>query len=168
MPRPVLEKVLAEEPRAPLPASFTPARRAAGPVALLQHPLRETKAVVLCGGRGSSLGALTADAPKQMVEQRDARTLPCFARFLFPSIGFDGWLSHCSESAAPHFRELALGNLAERDFWDVYYDYAPADVEKLLADSAEKMCKTGCKCDRKEHVVNARLRSLGMPVGQAT
>lgn len=100
-------------------------------------------------------------------EQREPRTLPCFARFIFPSIGFDGFLSHCSESAAPHFRELALGNLAERDFWDVFYDYTPAEIEALLAASAEAMCKTGCKCDRKEHVVNARLRSLGLLSAQS-
>jgi len=81
---------------------------------------------------------------------------------VFPSIGFDGWLSHCSESAAPHFRELALGNLAERDFWDVYYDYDPAEMEAELARSAAAMCKTGCRCDRKEHIVNQRLRSLGL------
>jgi MoaA/NifB/PqqE/SkfB family radical SAM enzyme len=93
-----------------------------------------------------------------------ARSLPCFARFVFPSIGFDGWLSHCSESAAPHFRALALGNLAERDFWDVYYDYDPAEIERELAASAAQMCKTSCRCDRKEHIVNQRLQSLGLGV----
>jgi glucose-1-phosphate cytidylyltransferase len=107
---------------------------------------------------------LIMDLDAESEGMTDARSLPCFARFVFPSIGFDGWLSHCSESAAPHFRELALGNLAERNFWDVYYDYDPAEMERELAASAAKMCKTGCRCDRKEHIVNQRLQSLGLGV----
>lgn len=105
---------------------------------------------------------LIMDLDAESEGMTDPRSLPCFARFVFPSIGFDGWLSHCSESAAPHFRELALGNLAERDFWDVYYDYDPAEMEAELERSAQLMCKTGCRCDRKEHIVNQRLRSLGL------
>ena len=29
-----------------------------------------------------------------------ARTLPCFARYLFPTVGYDGWLYNCSQSSA--------------------------------------------------------------------
>jgi MoaA/NifB/PqqE/SkfB family radical SAM enzyme len=89
------------------------------------------------------------------------RSLPCFARFIFPSIGFDGWLSHCSESAAPHFRELAIGNLNERDFWDLFYDYDVEDFRKMISRANKLMGKTGCKCDRKEHVVNSCLKKSG-------
>lgn len=90
------------------------------------------------------------------------RTLPCFARFIFPSIGFDGWLSHCSESAAPHFRELVLGNLSERDFWDLFYDYDPDNLTEFFNQNSEKMKKLNCKCDRKEHVVNERIGKSGV------
>lgn len=90
------------------------------------------------------------------------RTLPCFARYIFPSIGFDGWLSHCSESAAPHFRELALGNLNERDFWDLFYDYDPASLVDLFKNNSKMMTEFNCKCDRKEHVVNERLAQSGV------
>ena len=45
------------------------------------------------------------------------RTTPCFARFVFPTVGFDGWLYNCSQSSAPNFRSTALGDLKIRDFW---------------------------------------------------
>ena len=84
-----------------------------------------------------------------------ARTLPCFARFVFPTIGFDGWFYHCSESASPQFQEIALGNLAERDFWDLYYSYDTDHFQRFLQDNSGKMNKLSCKCDRKEHAVNS-------------
>ena len=90
------------------------------------------------------------------------RSLPCFARYIFPSIGFDGWLSHCSESAAPHFRGLAMGNLQEQDFWDVFYNYDVGDFKGGMDFSCEKMVNLNCKCDRKEHVVNSRLKKSGV------
>lgn len=90
------------------------------------------------------------------------RTLPCFARFVFPSIGFDGYLSHCSESAAPHFRKMVLGNLMERDFWELFYDYPAEDFNNYLKMTDEVMCNLGCKCDRKEHVVNEKILKSGL------
>ncbi len=90
------------------------------------------------------------------------RSLPCFARFIFPSIGFDGWLSHCSESAAPHFRDLAMGNLQEQDFWEVFYNYDVNDFKGGLNVSCNKMEQLNCKCDRKEHVVNSRIVESGV------
>ena len=83
-----------------------------------------------------------------------SRQLPCVARFVFPSIGFDGWLGHCSESAAPHFRDMALGNLAVTDFWDAFYDYHTEDFWAFMQKDYAKMCKNDCRCDRKEHAVN--------------
>ena len=90
------------------------------------------------------------------------RSLPCFARYIFPSIGFDGWLSHCSESTAPHFRELAMGNLQERDFWEVFYDYDEKNFKLEMGGSCQKMESLNCKCDRKEHVVNSRIKESGV------
>lgn len=90
------------------------------------------------------------------------RSLPCFARFIFPTIGFDGWLYHCSESAAPHFRELSIGNLNERDFWDLFYDYDVEDFRKTIDQAGKLMNKTYCKCDRKEHVVNSCIKKSGV------
>ena len=87
-------------------------------------------------------------------EIESARTLPCFARFIYPTIGFDGWLYHCSESAAPQFQEMALGNLAEKDFWDLYYSYDTEHFQQFLQNNSDKMNKLACKCDRKEHAVN--------------
>jgi len=83
------------------------------------------------------------------------RTLPCVARFVFPSVGYDGYLGHCSESAAPHFRDMALGNLADRDFWDLYYDYDTQDFWNYMSDAYTRMDKNDCRCDRKEHAVNS-------------
>jgi glucose-1-phosphate cytidylyltransferase len=97
-----------------------------------------------------------------MHEIQEPRTLPCFARYIFPCIGFDGWLSHCSESAAPHFRGLALGDLNKRDFWDVFYDYDADNFGSQMDKSCQKMNSLGCKCDRKEHVVNARIKDSGI------
>ena len=51
------------------------------------------------------------------------RTIPCYARYIFPTVGFDGWLYNCSQSSAPNFRSAALGDLTKKDFWDLYYDY---------------------------------------------
>jgi len=92
--------------------------------------------------------------------ENQERTLPCYARFLFPSIGFDGFLGHCSESAAPHFRDMALANLNETDFWDAFYNYPEEKMSAYLKESAQKMAKTGCRCDRKEHVVNQGLAKV--------
>ena len=90
------------------------------------------------------------------------RTVPCFARFVFPSIGFDGYLSHCSESAAPHFRPLAIGNLQTRDFWDLFYDYDANAFNDYMANAVREMVETHCICDRKEHVVNEAIARSGV------
>jgi MoaA/NifB/PqqE/SkfB family radical SAM enzyme len=74
------------------------------------------------------------------------------ARWVFPTIGFDGWLYHCSQSAATNFRSMALGNLRERGFWDIFYDY---DLHSMT-EAEKMMAKLGCRCDRKAHLVNGR------------
>ncbi len=83
-----------------------------------------------------------------------ARTLPCLARWVYPTVGFDGWLYHCSQSAAPNFRKMALGNLTKKGFWETFYNY---DLRRMTRDE-KVMEEVGCRCDRKEHLVNGRGR----------
>lgn len=92
---------------------------------------------------------------------RKNRTLPCFARYIYPTVGFDGYLGNCSDSSIPNYREMALGNLADNDFWDLYYDYNAENLAKQLGDSASEMNRLGCNCDRKEHLVNAHVIGSG-------
>jgi MoaA/NifB/PqqE/SkfB family radical SAM enzyme len=93
-----------------------------------------------------------------------ARTLPCVARFVYPTIGFDGWLYHCSQSAGPNFRSMALGNLSERSFWDVYYDYCFNDKKEYFDGCSKEMVKNSCRCDRKEHTVNKEIGTRIYPL----
>lgn len=89
------------------------------------------------------------------------RTVPCFARFIYPTVGFDGWLYHCSQSSAPNFRSMALGNLATHDFWDLYYNYDADNLAEYFEGCATKMAAAGCRCDRKEHIVNSTVLASG-------
>ena len=91
------------------------------------------------------------------IEIQKKRTHPCFARFLYPTISYDGFLSHCSQSSAFHFRNMSLGDLREKNFWDCYYDYDGETYDQLLkylSSDFEKMQQNDCRCDRKEHAVN--------------
>jgi len=85
---------------------------------------------------------------------RDVRTLPCFSRFIYPAISYDGYLSNCSQSAASHFKDMALGNLHTQDFWDAFYSYNENDIFGFMNNEFKKMVKNDCRCDRKEHTVN--------------
>ena len=82
------------------------------------------------------------------------RTLPCYARFLFPTIGFDGWLYNCSQSSAPNFRSTALGDLMKNDFWNLFYKYDNKNLDTYLSACNKKISDSGCRCDRKEHIIN--------------
>ena len=86
-----------------------------------------------------------------------ARTTPCFARFIYPTIGYDGWLYHCSQSSGSNFRSQALGNLAINNFWDLFYDYDANNLDKYFERCSLKMESNNCRCDRKEHTVNAMM-----------
>ncbi len=88
------------------------------------------------------------------------RTLPCFARFIYPAISYDGYLSNCSQSGAAHFKNMALGNLQHRDFWDAFYDYDASDFWGFLDRQHDKMIANDCRCDRKEHTTNRMFRDL--------
>jgi MoaA/NifB/PqqE/SkfB family radical SAM enzyme len=104
---------------------------------------------------------LLVDADTDHEIFRKPRTLPCFARFIYPTVGFDGWLYHCSQSSAPAFRGMALGNLAVDDFWDLFYDYDAESLAGYFEGCASRMERAGCRCDRKEHIVNAKVRQSG-------
>ena len=97
---------------------------------------------------------IIANPDKEHDIYRKPRTTPCFARFIFPTVGFDGWLYNCSESSAPNFRSTALGDLKIRDFWDLFYNYDTTNLKSYLAKCNEKINKSGCRCDRKEHLSN--------------
>ena len=96
------------------------------------------------------------DADKEI---NDARTLPCFSRFIYPAISYDGYLSNCSQSAATNFRNMSLGNLQNTDFWDAFYDYDEKDIYNFMEKEFQKMINNDCRCDRKEHTVNQILKS---------
>ena len=96
------------------------------------------------------------DAEKEI---KEPRTLPCFSRFIYPAISYDGYLSNCSQSAATNFRDMALGNLQTKDFWDAFYDYDKKDIYRYMEKEFKKMIKNDCRCDRKEHTVNQILKS---------
>ena len=83
-----------------------------------------------------------------------SRTLPCFARFIYPAIAYDGHLSNCSQSAATHFNDMSLGNLQHKDFWEAFYDYDEKNIFEFMKKEFDKMNKNDCRCDRKEHTVN--------------
>lgn len=82
------------------------------------------------------------------------RTLPCYARYLFPTVGFDGWLYNCSQSSAPNFRSTALGDLTKDDFWKLFYNYDSENLDNFLSVCNKKISDSGCRCDRKEHIAN--------------
>ena len=87
------------------------------------------------------------------------RSLPCFARFIYPTIGYDGWLYHCSQSAGTNFHSTALGNLNESSFFELYYNYDFSDEKYYFNNLCNQLDKSGCRCDRKEHTVNNTIKS---------
>ena len=91
----------------------------------------------------------------------EKRTTPCYSRFVYPAIGFDGWLYHCSQSAGPNFHATALGNLAEKGFWELFYNYNISDIDDYLRRMTKCFDQVDCRCDRKEHTLNSSInRSL--------
>jgi len=97
---------------------------------------------------------LVIDADNENNIYNKPRTIPCYARYVYPTVGFDGWLYNCSQSSAPNFRSTALGDLNKSDFWDLFYGYETKNFENFLFQCNAKISKSGCRCDRKEHIVN--------------
>lgn len=87
------------------------------------------------------------------------QVMPCVARFLTPTIGFDGHLYHCSESAAPDFHSNSLGDLDVVDFWEAYYGYASNDMAVELSESYARMKDLSCHCNRECYRNNIDFKS---------
>ena len=92
---------------------------------------------------------------------RKAQTVPCFARFIFPTVGYDGWLYNCSQSSSPNFRSTALGKLSKNNFWDLYYNYQFDNEALYFCETSKKIKASGCRCDRKMHLANKNLIRSG-------
>jgi MoaA/NifB/PqqE/SkfB family radical SAM enzyme len=105
---------------------------------------------------------LFIDLDKEKNFFKKPRSLPCVARFIYPTVGFDGRLYHCSQSAAPNFREIELGDLKNKSFKDLYYNYDVTDFKNYFKELGKKLDKVECRCDRKEHVVNTKIQSSGL------
>lgn len=103
---------------------------------------------------------LLVDADDDLNVYNKARTLPCYARYIYPAIGFDGWLYNCSQSSSPNFRSSALGDLNTNNFWDLFYNYDNKNIQNYMTSCNLKISSSGCRCDRKEHVVNMKLNNL--------
>jgi len=82
------------------------------------------------------------------------RTNPCFARWIYPTVGYDGWLYHCSQTGSPNFRLMALGNLNKSGFWELFYNYDIDNFGDYMSVCGKAMDETGCRCDRKMHLTN--------------
>ena len=93
---------------------------------------------------------------------RKAQTVPCFARFIFPTVGYDGWLYNCSQSSSPNFQSTALGNLSKNNFWDLYYNYQLDNEPLYFCETSKKLKASGCRCDRKMHLANKNLINSGV------
>jgi|TARA_B110000971_G_C20010168_1_gene501172 sulfatase maturation enzyme AslB (radical SAM superfamily) len=97
---------------------------------------------------------LVIDADNENNIYNKPRTVPCYARYVYPTVGFDGWLYNCSQSSAPNFRSTALGDLNKSDFWDLFYGYETKNFEDFSFKCNAEISRSGCRCDRKEHIVN--------------
>ena len=102
----------------------------------------------------SECSILIVDADSEHKIYNKPRTVPCYARFLFPTVGFDGWLYNCSQSSAPNFRSTALGDLTKNNFWDLFYNYDNKNLDGYMSVCNKKIAESGCRCDRKEHIIN--------------
>jgi MoaA/NifB/PqqE/SkfB family radical SAM enzyme len=108
------------------------------------------------------VNASSTDRCKVMIVDADSeygifhkpRTKPCFARWIYPTVGYDGWLYHCSQSGSPNFRPMALGDLNQTSFWELFYNYDVTKFGEFMTGCGNKMDETGCRCDRKMHVTN--------------
>lgn len=81
----------------------------------------------------------------------EAQATPCWARWLFPAISYDGHLARCSETSSPTWNHIRLGSLHDTSFWELYYQYAQFDT-KQLKDAR-------CMCDRKQMWANTTLNN---------
>ena len=116
---------------------------------------------VIAAADSAACTTMLVDADSDHDIYDKARTVPCFARFSYPTVGFDGWLYHCSQSSAPNFHGMAIGDLNSDDFWPLLYDYDGERLGDYFSACGLRMNQEGCRCDRKEHVLNARVIASG-------
>ena len=126
---------------------------------------KESLIPIIEAASSDDCSVMMVDADSEHDIFQKPRTTPCFARFIYPTIGYDGWLYHCSQSSAPNFRPMALGDLNTEDFWTVFYNYDSKDFGKYLKQCSKKMEQTGCRCDRKMHITNASVIDSSVFVG---
>lgn len=81
-------------------------------------------------------------------KENPERTLPCYCRWMLPTIGFDGYLYPCCVVASKEFETIRMGDLKKEGFWETYYRSV-----NLNHDAAN------CQCDNKEMEVNRMIHS---------
>ncbi len=101
-----------------------------------------------------SCRVMIVDADSEYGIFHKPRTKPCFARWIYPTVGYDGWLYHCSQTGSPNFRPMALGDLNKAGFWELFYNYDVNNFGGYMTGCGNKMDETGCRCDRKMHLTN--------------
>ncbi len=72
------------------------------------------------------------------------RVLPCYARWMVPTIGYDGFLYPCCLTASDQFSRLRLADLRSTPFWRAY-----------RADARLDHRSANCQCDRKSVCINS-------------
>jgi hypothetical protein len=102
---------------------------------------------------------LIVDADSEHGIFNKPRTKPCFARWIYPTVGYDGWLYHCSQTGSPNFRPIALGNLNKASFWQLFYNYDIDNFDAYMTECGQGMDDTGCRCDRKMHLTNSTVKN---------
>lgn len=109
----------------------------------------EVNEIIYKTNNSKSVIITIVDPEKELGIEND-RYLPCFARFVHPAIGYDGYLYHCSESSSPDFHSMMLGDLQSKSFWDLYYSYNG----KKIVEDFRKMEKLKCLCSRNLYATN--------------
>jgi len=122
---------------------------------IVKYKLELEKLKIKYSNNDCSILVIDADSENDIYNK--PRTIPCYARYVYPTVGFDGWLYNCSQSSAPNFRNAALGNLNEKNFWDLFYNYDSENFKIFSSNCNSKITNSGCRCDRKEHVVNSSI-----------
>ena len=77
------------------------------------------------------------------------RVLPCWSRWLLPTIGYDGHLYPCCLVASKEFESLRIADLTKESFWDSYY--RQVDLDHGGAN---------CQCDRKAAEIHKTVNAV--------
>lgn len=105
----------------------------------------------------SNIVIMIVDADEENNIFNKPQTLPCYARFVYPTVGFDGWLYNCSQSSAPNFRSSAIGDLNNYNFWELFYNYKIENFHDFMKNHNKCIKESNCRCDRKEHILNQQV-----------